>query len=73
MLLTLQLSCWLPVRFLWCFVPLCIPAAWDGIRQYGFGLESTNPRRIWTGFLLGVSALSCGLIARDFGAWLLTE
>lgn len=72
MLVTLQFAAWLPDETLWWLVPLCIPAAWDGVRQYGFGVESTNSRRFWTGFLLGTSALSCGLIARaHLVAWAL--
>lgn len=33
---------------------LMIPTAIDGIRQYRFGIESTNRRRLLTGILCGV-------------------
>lgn len=40
---------WLVLSFL-----LIVPTVIDGIRQYGFGVESTNPRRITTGLLAGI-------------------
>lgn len=33
---------------------LMIPMAIDGVRQYKFRIESTNPRRVVTGFLFGI-------------------
>ena len=35
-------------------VILIIPCLVDGITQYGFQMESTNFRRVWTGVLSGI-------------------
>jgi len=45
-------------------LPLALPAAWDGVRQYGLGIESTNLRRIWTGFGLGVATIAGAAIVK---------
>ena len=43
------LSAWIA----WPALLLLLPAYIDGISQYEYGNESSNFRRIWTGFLLG--------------------
>lgn len=36
------------------WIILMIPCLVDGIMQYGFQIESTNFRRVWTGVLSGI-------------------
>lgn len=35
-------------------IALIVPTGVNGVRQYFFGIESTNQKRIWTGLLAGI-------------------
>ena len=59
---------WLPDHCGWlaalAVLPLLLPAYIDGVAQYEYGKQSTNPRRLWTGFLLGAALAVLAAAAR---------
>ncbi len=48
----------------WPALLLLLPAYVDGVAQYEYGVQSTNIRRAWTGFLLGAGLVTFWLWAR---------